>query len=125
MRETDLPGQVIALIDFMCKNYFVCTSYVGQLSDEWNVRNGVRQEGILSETSFNFYLNEVISFISKLPAGCTLNCSKVNISGYADDSVLVAPTTQALQHLLNALTSKLSIHTVTPSKCAEVMQYCL
>ena len=44
MRETELPGQVIALIDFMCKNTFVCTSYGGQLSDEWNVRNGVTLE---------------------------------------------------------------------------------
>ena len=42
MRENDLPGQVIALIDFMCKNTFVCTSYGGQLGDEWNVKNGVR-----------------------------------------------------------------------------------
>ena len=33
MGETDLPGQVIALIDFKGKNSFVCTSYGGQLID--------------------------------------------------------------------------------------------
>ena len=42
MRETELPGQVTALIDFMCKNTFVCTCYGGQLSDDWKVKNGVR-----------------------------------------------------------------------------------
>ena len=108
MRETELPGLVIEFIDFMCKNTFVCTSYGGQLSDEWNVRNGVRQGGISSGILFNFYLNEVISDITKLPVGCTLNCNKVNILGYADDLVLVAPTAQALQLMLNALTCKLS-----------------
>ena len=53
------------------------------------------QGGISSGILFNFYLKEVISDISKLPAECTLNCGKVNILGYADDLVLVAPTTQA------------------------------
>ena len=48
IRETELPGQVFALIDFMCKINFVCTSYGGQPSDEWSVRNGVRQGGISS-----------------------------------------------------------------------------
>ena len=68
----------------------------------------MRQGAVSSGILFNSYLNEVISDISKLPAGCTLNCSKVNILGYADDLVLVDPTDQALQLMLNALTSKLS-----------------
>ena len=37
MRVTEVPEQVIALIVFMGKNTFVCTSYGGQLSDEWNL----------------------------------------------------------------------------------------
>ena len=69
MRETELPGQIITLIDFICKKNFVCTSYGEQLSDEWNVRNIVRQRGVSSGILFDFYLNEVISEISKLPAG--------------------------------------------------------
>ena len=81
MRDTELPGQVIALINFMCKNTFVCTSYGGQLSDEWNVTNGVRQGSISSGIIFNFYVNEVIPDISKLLAGYTLTCSKANILG--------------------------------------------
>ena len=81
MRETELPGQVIAVIDFMCKNTFVCTSHGGQLSDEWNVKSGVRQGGISSGILPKFYLNELISDISKLQAGCASFCSKVNILG--------------------------------------------
>ena len=34
MRETELPGQVIALIDFKCIKTSVCTFYGGQMSDE-------------------------------------------------------------------------------------------
>ena len=124
MSETKLPGQVIALIDFMCKNTFVCTSHGGQLNDEWNVKNGVRQGSISSGIIFNFYVNEVIPDISKLLAGCTLNCSKVNILGFADDFVLVAPTPQTLQLLLNVLTSKLSTLSLQVN-VLKFMQYCL
>ena len=52
----------------------------------------------------HYYLGfEVISDLSKLPAWYTLIFSNFNILGYADELVLVAPTTQALQF---ALTSK-------------------
>ena len=68
------------------------------------MRKGCISSGLL----FNFYLNEAISNAPRLQAGCTLNCSKVKILGYADDLVLVVPKAQALQLILNALTSKLS-----------------
>ena len=62
--------------------------------------------GISSLILFNFYLNEIASGISRLRAGCTLNCREVKILRYADDLVLVAPTAQALELLLNSLFSK-------------------
>ena len=40
---------------------------------------------------------------------CTLNCSKVDVLGHADDFVLVMPTAQTLNFLLDALTSTLYI----------------
>ena len=87
------------------------------MSDEWRVKNGVRQGAIASKILFNFHLNEVISDQSQLPAGCTLNCSKVNILfGYAIDLVLVAPAAQALQFFLNAFTSS-SLHCYSKKLC--------
>ena len=105
--ESDLPGQIIALTDSMGKNTSVCTSYGRQFIDEWNVMTGVRLGGISSGILINFYLDEVISDISRLPAGNTSNCSILNILGYDHNLVLVAPTAKALQLLLNALNSKL------------------
>ena len=86
--------------------------------------NGVRQGAISSGILFNLYLNEVISDLSKLPVEYTLIYSKVNMLGYADDLVLVVLTTQALQFFAKS-THPQALYTVTPSKCAEVMQYCL
>ena len=60
------------------------------------VKNGVRQGGVSYLKLFNFNQNKVIPGISKLLIGCSLNCTKVNISGYDDDLVLLALTSQAL-----------------------------
>ena len=95
MRETDLPGQVTALLDFMGENTFACTFYEGQLSDEQSVKSGVRQGDISSGILFIIKLNEVASDTSYLHVRCTLNCRKVIIIGYAVDYALVAPATQA------------------------------
>ena len=42
MRGIDLPGQVNAFIDLMGENTFVCAFCRKKMSDEWNVKNGVR-----------------------------------------------------------------------------------
>ena len=97
----------------MRKKSFICTSYREYLCVKWNVKNGMRQGGISYWVIFNFYLNEVISDIFKLPAGCTLKCSKVNTLGYADDYVLVASTAQQLKCFLNAFASKRDVKNIS------------
>ena len=54
----------------------------------------------------------------------TLNCNKVNILGYGDDSAIVAPTAKSLQILINVLYLR-PLSSVTPIQCAEIMQNCL
>ena len=74
--QTVLPGQVIALIDFMGKNTYVC-AFCGEKSSEyWTFKKKVQQGGVSSWVLIIFYLNEVISDASKLPVWCTLNCTK-------------------------------------------------
>ena len=98
---------VVAHIDFSGKTTFVCTTYGGNLSDECTVKNGVRHRGISSGILFKFYQNEVISDISKLAAGCTSTCSKVNILGYTNDLLLIAPTARRYNYCSIFFTSKL------------------
>ena len=110
----------------MGENTFVCIFYGRKLRDEGNDKNGVRQGGISSGILFNICLNEIIFNISKLLNGCTLYCSRVNMSGYADDLILFAPTAQALQILLNVRTSKLytlSLQVNVLRLCNTVFRY--
>ena len=126
LRATSLPTQIINLLEFMGQNTLVSTSYGGHLSDQWKVGNGVRQGGITSGILFNFYLNDVLTGIADLPVGCSLNGSKFNILCYADDIVLLAPTVEASQILLDTLAcelGRLSLKINVDKSCNIVFKY--
>jgi len=95
------------MFEFIGKNIFVGTTSDRNLSDAWNVKNGVHQGVTSSGILFNFYLDEVIREITELPVGCSLSFSRVNILCYADDIALLAPTAQALQIMMDTLTARL------------------
>ena len=90
----------------MGKNTFVCTSYEGCLGDEWKVGNGLRRGGITSGILFNFYVKEVLTDSADLSLRCELNGNWVNIFCYADNIVLLVPTENALQIVLDTLAPK-------------------
>jgi hypothetical protein len=69
-------------------------------SDPFNVKNGVRQGGVLSSTLFNIYVDELSIELTNCKKGCNINGMFVNHIMYADDSVLIAPSPNALQTLI-------------------------
>ena len=72
LRKTTLPDKIVNILDFIFNNSYAQTIFNGALTEPWKVGNGVRQGGILSPILFSFYINEVISDISDMTAGCSL-----------------------------------------------------
>ena len=70
------------------------------ISDFFTVSNGVRQGGILSPILFNVYMDDLSIILSGANIGCYINGVCFNHLGYADDSVIMAPSPSALQRLL-------------------------
>jgi len=99
--NTGLPSSVVKIIQYMLKNSFVNVCFVDQIGEEWNVRRGVRQGGILSPILFNFYINECLVRVSEMSEGCKLCFQPANIVGYADDLLLLAPSARGLQKMLD------------------------
>ena len=69
-------------------------------SDKFKVTNGVRQGGILSPYLFNVYVDELSEELKKCNVGCNLNGHLINHIMYADDLVLISPSSTGLSQLL-------------------------
>ena len=70
------------------------------LSQSFTVTNGVRQGGI-SPILFNVLMDDLSHNLNSVDAGCCINGTNLNHLLYADDSVLLAPSAESLQLLLN------------------------
>ena len=78
----------------------MCVRMRNLISESFTVSNGVRQGGILSPRFFAVYIDDLSSMLNKLGVGCYVRDILINHLMYADDMVLIAPATAALQMLL-------------------------
>ena len=102
-----LPAVYVNMIKYCYSNQFVKVLYQTKYSEEWLICNGVRQGGVLSGFLFNIYINSLLDEMTQLNVGCKLGLLQSNIIAYADDIVLLAPSSASLQILLDAAVLKL------------------
>ena len=106
--DCGLHPKIIEIIRSMYEETYVHTSFNKVKGDSWKVKNGVRQGAILSPLLFSFYMNEILDSLCELPIGCAIDGYKTNVFCFADDIILLAPTSQALQKLLDIVHEKLT-----------------
>ena len=71
-------------------------------SQGFTVSNGVRQGSILSPFLFNVYMDELSTILNQHSIGCFIGGRKINHLMYADDLVLVSPSSRGMQVLLDS-----------------------
>ena len=106
--SSNVDPRIVNIIRCMYDNTDVCTSFNNVKSESWGVNNGARQGGILSPLIFSFYINHVLETIMDMSVGCSLNGYKTSIVCYADDIIILAPSAQGVQQILNVLSGMLS-----------------
>jgi len=94
------------------ENWFsLCLSCVkwGQvMSYFYELKTGVRQGGVLSPLLFGIFIDRLVTAVCKENLGCRIGASCCAIFMYADDVILLAPSVQALQTLVNICEAELN-----------------
>ena len=78
----------------------MCVRWGETISDYFKVTNGVRQGSILSSYFFNIYMDDLSKKLAKLYIGCLTGALIINHLLYADDLILISPSSRGLQRLL-------------------------
>ena len=107
--DTSLPPPIVKIINYMNCNSSV---YVNVSGNSWKVENGTRQGGCLSGLLFSFYVNDIIEEASNSAIGCFIDFNCVNIICYADDVILLCPSANGLQFLIEKLVLNLSLNSL-------------
>ena len=75
----------------------VRVKWENELSCYFNVRNGVKQGGVISPVLFCVYIDGLLEELKKTDVGCYMGSVFAGAFAYADDLTLLAPTVHALK----------------------------
>ncbi len=124
----NVPSVVIRLLKVWFMTQKFCVQWGSRFSTSFNVSNGVRQGGVLSSYLFNIYIDELSLILNSVSYGCFMNSVCANHVIYADDTVLLAPSPTALQHLIdiayNYFTENKLMLSAKKSKCMAIRPDC-
>ena len=100
LRKRGICGYLLRILVYWYETQTMCVRWGNNISEDFKVSNGVRQGGILSPRLFAIYIDDLSTALNSLNIGCCINNKLINHLMYADDMVLLAPATAALQELL-------------------------
>ena len=121
--KTSLPGVFCRLLFFIYLHQFANVRWNNEFTRSFSVKNGVRQGAVLSGILYCFYMNGLFSSLEEAGHGCWVESVFCGIWGYSDDSLLLAPSLEALQSMLRICENYANEHNLLfstdkdPSKC--------
>ncbi|XP_026322229.1 uncharacterized protein LOC113231903 [Hyposmocoma kahamanoa] len=110
LEKAGVPRNLIEILKCWYMNQQNNVRWGRALSDAYRLKCGVRQGGLTSPKLFNLYVNELVVGLSSKPVRCHVDGICVNNISYADDMVLLGPTTGAIAELLRTCEQYTSSH---------------
>ena len=101
LNQRGVPGYILRILIFWYENHTMSVHWGSFISEPFHVSNGVHQGGILSPYIFNVYTDDLSTRLNALPIGCVLGDLTINHLMYADDLVLISPSTRGLFRLIS------------------------
>ena len=105
LEDIDVDGKDLQFISYMYWNQTANVRTQNGLSENINIKRGVRQGCILSPVLFNLYTDIIFRSIQHLQ-GVVIGGMQITDSRYADDTALLAESEKELQETLNIVNNK-------------------
>ena len=121
--ERDIPAIVVRLLLDMYMKQQANVRWDNEISKLFPISNGVKQGAVLSPRLYCIYIDELFVKLRTRKTGCWIGDTYCGILGYADDLLLLSPTLDGLQDMINTCTKYAKVHNLTfsvhpnPSKC--------
>jgi hypothetical protein len=121
--ERKIPAVFLRLL---LKMYSIQTANVrwnGNLSESFSIKNGVKQGAVLSPRLYCTYIDGLFADLRKRKTGCWIGETFCGIAGYADDLLLMAPSLDGLQEMIQTCEAYAESHNLIfsthpdPKKC--------
>ena len=100
----------VLLYNFMYLHQTSLVVWKGASSEPFSISNGVHQGSVLSPILFYYYTDNLITEIVRNNIGCKVGTVFIGILVYADDIILLSPSKQGLQFLIDTCSSYAERH---------------
>ena len=99
--DRGMPAIVVRVIIFVYEEQYAWVKWGGSRSSLFPIVNGTRQGSILSPALFALYVDELLAELRKLGIGCKVADVYMGAFGFCDDLLLLAPTRDGMQIMLD------------------------
>ena len=107
LMDRKLPNEIINILETWFNISITCIKWDRHISNSFELKAGVRQGGVLSPLLFAIYIDSIVLKAKDCNSGFFISFMSVNIFLYADDIILIVPTTTGLQCLINVCESEI------------------
>ena len=111
--KRDFPPIMIRFLMYEYEIQVANVKWNNCYSMEFNIKNGVKQGAVLSALLYCVYVDGLFHILRKSRLGCWINGEFVGIVGYADDNMLLSPTLDGLQRMINICELYAAEHNLT------------
>ena len=113
LRNRSMCPRITKLLYYMYTNQVCTVKWNNELSDCFNVSNGVKQGGVISPLLFSCYIDNLFSQLQHSGLGCHVGLSYAGAFGYADDIAFLAPSLQCLKGMISICEEYARSHSIT------------